>query len=75
MNAPLPARMAMVAPLECLTCGCAPCAGPSFCAACARADRKIKPPSGHIQYLRRILDDVVSFDRAQAAILRRRQRP
>src|SRR5262245_20279736 len=50
-------------PLECQTCGCAPCGSPSFCAACQEADRRKKRETDeHTAFLRRLLDPAVSLE-------------
>ena len=58
------------APGECASCFCAE----SFKLACIAADARRSPPDERTKFLRRLLEDDISLDRAQQAILRRRQR-
>ena len=51
-------------------CSCAE----SFKLACIAADARRKPPNEHTKFLRQLLDDDISLDRAYRAIMRRRQR-
>jgi len=50
----------------CNTCGAAPCVDPSFCESCRRADavRKKIRPLARLLFLRRLLADDISLERA-----------
>jgi hypothetical protein len=62
----IPAFEEIMAYDECPTCGAAPCANPSFCESCRRAEasRKREPVSQRTILHRRLLDKDISIDRA-----------
>jgi hypothetical protein len=56
---------------QCSTCGADPCANPSFCAVCRKADAEKKPRQDpHMHRLRKLMEPDISLERAWAEISR-----
>jgi hypothetical protein len=54
--------------MVCPVCNCDPCLGPTFCAACRKADAARKPKGDAILRLTRLMDPAVTFEQAKREI-------